>query len=426
MIYLIFVISYFNFISNIMIEFSSSQSSKIITLQKEGLIPQEEKLEIKRKHRSYLIGVPKESQENEGRVAITPLAVELLVNNGHQVLIESGAGKVANFEDINYSECGGIIVNEKTEIYKADIILKVAPFSNYEIELLKGDQIIISSVHINFQTSDYIKKLMDKKVTAIGFEYLKDENDTFPVVRSMSEIAGTASILIAAEYLSNHHGGKGEMLGGITGVTPSEIVILGAGTAAEFAARTAIGLGAFVKVFDPSVTKLKRLQNNLGQRIFTSNIHPKVLTNSLKSADVVIGAMRFIEESPKHIVTEEMVKIMKKGSVIIDISIDQGGCFETSEITSHSNPVFRKHGIVHYCVPNIPSRVARTASYSLSNIFAPLLLKIGEEGDIKKLIKTSSGVRSGVYIYRGILTNNYIGNLFNLSSKDISLLMAAF
>ena len=409
-----------------MIEYSKSLSAGILTLQKEGLMPQEEKLEIGKKHRSLLIGVPKEILKDEGRIALTPLGVELLTSCGHQVLIESNAGKVANFDDLNYSEHGATIVNNSSQIYQCDIILKVAPLTIEEIDLLKGDQLIISSLHVTFQSDAYIRKLMAKKITAIAFEYLKDLNDTFPVVRSMSEIAGTASILIAAEYLSNQHGGKGEMLGGVTGVTPSEVIVIGAGIAGESAARTAQGLGAHVKVFDYSVYKLKRLQNNIGERVFTSVIQPKVLASALKSADVAIGAYKLIDQGPKYIVSEDMVKNMKNGSVIIDISIDQGGCFETSQLTTHSDPVFRKHGVVHYCVSNIPSRVARTASYTLSNIFSPILQRIGETGELKHLLKTDPGLRSGIYMYRGILTNQYIGNLYGISSKDINLLMAAF
>lgn len=399
---------------------------KLITLQKEGLLPQEEKLEIGKKNQKFIIGIPKETDKNEGRVALTPLGVELLVLNGHQVIVEKDAGIVANFTDLHYSEYGAIIVDKKEDVYKADIIIKIAPMTLEELEMLVGNQILISSLHITQQTKEYIERLIQKKVTALSFESLKDSNNSFPIVRSMSEIVGSTSVLIAAEYLSNQHGGKGEMLGGITGVNPTEVVIIGAGTAGESAARTALGLGAMVRVFDNSVYKLRRIQNNLGQRIFTSLIHPKVLKNALKSADVVIGAVRLIDQGPRFIVTEEMVKNMKNESVIIDISIDQGGCFETSELTTHKNPVFRKHGVVHYCVPNTASRVARTASYALSNILSHVIVQIGEAGGINQLLKKDAGTRNGVYVYRGILTNDYIGQLFGLRSKDIDLLMAAF
>ena len=405
---------------------TSKSGAKGISLAGAKLMPMEEMLAVKSPHRKLTIGIPLEEERNENRVALTPITVELLINNGHEVIIQSNAGKAANFLDNSYSETGAQIVNTKEEVFRSDVLLKVAPLTDAEIGLTKAHQLIISSLNIATQNVDYLNRLMRKKLTCLGFEYLKDENDCYPVVRSMSEIAGSTSILTAAEHLSNVHGGKGEMLGGITGVNPSEVVILGAGTAGEFAARTAIGLGAMVKIFDASAWKLKRLQNNLGRHIYTSVLHPLVLANALKSADVLIGAIRLTEKGNSYFVTEEMIKTMKKGSVIIDISIDQGGCIETSRLTTHSNPVFIKHGVVHYCVPNIASRVARTASYALSNIFAPLILEMGKAGSLNRFAKENIGFRHGIYIFNGTLTNRYIGNLFSLPTQDINLLMGAF
>jgi len=402
-------------------------SSSRYSFGKGGLLPQEEMLEVSKKQRQLTIGIPKEPQKFENRVALTPEAVEVLVNNGHQVIIESQAGKGANYSDNNYSECGGFIIDNKKEVLKSDIILKIAPFLIDDIDHLKGNQqVIFSSLHASIQSEKYIRKLMQKKVTAIAFENIKDKNNYYPVIRAMSEIAGSTSILIAAEYLSNVNNGKGVMLGGITGITPTEVVILGAGTAAEFAARAALGLGAFVKLFDNSIHKLRRLQNNLGRRLHTSVFHPQVVEKALKSADVLIGAIHFGEKGPRFYITEEMVKGMKKGAVIVDISIDQGGCIETSECRNHNDPVFTKHGVIHYCIPNIPSRVARTASIALSNVFAPILLSTGESGGIKQQLKEDLGLRKGVYIYNGILTNNYISNYLGIPSRDIDLLIAAF
>jgi alanine dehydrogenase len=393
---------------------------------KSSFLPQEEMLEVAKKQKKLIIGIPRESQKDENRVALTPEAVGLLVDNGHDVNIESKAGIDASYADTDYSEYGGFIVDNRKEIFNTDIILKIAPLTLDEIDQLKGNQVIVSSLHAINQTEAYIRKLMQKKVTAIAFENLKDKFDCYPVVRAMSEIAGITSILIASEYLSNVHKGKGVMLGGITGITPAEVVILGAGTAAEYATRAAIGLGAEVKVFDSSIYKLRRLQNFVGQRLHTSIFHPKVLEKTLKSADVVIGAVHLIGKGPRYYITEEMVKGMKKGSVIVDISIDQGGCVETSESRSHNDPVFTKHGVVHYCVSNIPSRVARTASIALSNVFAPILLNIGDSGGIQIQLKEDQGLRKGTYIYNGILTNSYIGRHFGILSKDIDLLLAAF
>jgi alanine dehydrogenase len=391
-----------------------------------GFLPQEEMLEIGKKAQKLVIGIPKENKRYESRVGLTPEAVEILVNNGHEVLIEKDAGKAANYTDNNYSENGAQIINNKSEVFQCDIILKIAPPTIEEIELFKNNQVLISSLHFPSQSEEYIRKLMQKRITAISFEGLKDKENCYPVVRSMSEIAGITSILIASEYLSNVNDGKGVLLGGVSGITPTEVVILGAGTAAEHAARAAIGLGAFIKVFDFSVSKLKRIQTNLSSRLFTSVFHPRVMEKHLKSADVVIGAMHLGDKGPQFLITEEMVKKMKKGSVIIDLSIDQGGCIETSECRTHLDPVYTKYGVMHYCVPNIASRVARTASIALSNVFNPILLSIAETGGVQKQLKQEVGLRHGVYIYNGILTNDRIGNYFGIPSKDIDLLMAAF
>ncbi len=397
------------------------------SLSKESLMPQEEVLETTLKRRSLSIGIPRESDPYENRVSLTPEAVEILVNEGHQVILEHDAGKQASYTDHDYSECGAMIVDTVKEVLQADLVLKVSPLTFEEASMLKGGQTIISSLHLTNHTEKYIRKLMQKKVTAIAFENIRDKFDHYPVVRSMSEIAGLTSILIAGEYMSNVHKGKGVLLGGVTGITPTEVVILGAGTAAEYAARAALGLGAVVKVFDNSVYKLKRLQTYLGQRVQTSIFHPRVLTKALKSADVVIGAVHLTgAEKKRYLITEEMVKGMKSGAVIVDISIDQGGCVETSECRDHGNPVYTRHGVVHYCVANIPSRVARTASIALSNVFTPILMDIGDAGSIENRLREDPGLRKGVYLFKGILTNTVIGRRFGILSKDLDLLLAAF
>jgi alanine dehydrogenase len=393
---------------------------------KGGLLPQEEMLEVGKKHKKLIIGVPRENEETENRVPITPEAVELLVNQGHEVIIESNAGKGANYTDTDYSEHGGFVVHDRKSIFQAEVILKVLPPSVEEIEYLKGQQLLISSLLLINQSEEYIRSLMAKKITAIAAENLRDEHGSYPVVRSMSAISGTTSVLIAGEYLSSTRGGKGVLLGGITGITPTEVVIIGAGTAAEFAIRAAHGLGALIKVFDNSVDSLIKLQNNLGLRLHTSVFHPHVLEKALRSADVVIGARQSLEKGPRFYVTEEMVKGMKKGSVIVDISISHGGCFETSECRSQNDPSFIKHGVIHYCMPNLPSRVARTSSIALSNVFMPLLLKTAECGGIIQHLKDDAGFRHGVYLFNGILTNQFISNYLGIPSKDIDLLMAAF
>jgi alanine dehydrogenase len=400
-------------------------SPKTFNLRQQGLLPQEETLEVAKKQYKLTIGIPKETNIHECRIPLTPEAVEGLVNSGHTVLIETEAGIPAHYSDTDFSEKGGLIV-DNAEIYKADIILKIAPLTLKEIGFLKENQVVLSSLHYRDYSEEYIRAMMQKRVVAISFENIKDQNNCYPIVRSMSEISGNTAVLIAAEYLSNVNKGKGVMLGGVTGITPVEVVILGSGTAAESAARAAMGLGAFVKIIDSSIQNMEELQHHLGMRLYTSVLHPQVLRKAFKSADVVIGAIHFTDESSKFVVTEDMVAKMKKGSVIVDISIDQGGCFETSECRDHGDPVYTKYDVIHYCVPNIPSRVARTASIALSNVISPLLHDIAEYGGIKNKLKSDIGLRHGIYLYNGILTNMLIGYKLGLPSQDINLLMAAF
>lgn len=395
-------------------------------IRKEGLMPQEETLEVGTRHKQLKIGIPSEDHSVESRVPLTPEAVEILTGHGHEVILESGAGKAANYVDTDYSERGAIITQSRKEVFSScDILLKISSPNLEELGWMKERQTLISSFQAsNFKDEKYIRDLMRKRVTAISFEMIQDEHKCYPAVRSMSAIAGTTSILIAAEYLSNMRGGKGVMLGGVTGITPTEVVILGAGTAAEYAVRAAMGLGSEIKVFDDSVHRLRRLQNSVGQMVPTSIYHPKVILKALRSADVLIGAIREGEDHQTFFITEEMVKEMKKGAVIIDISIDRGGCIETSELRTQLNPTFVKHGVIHYCVPNIPSRVARTASIAISNVFTPVIVGMGVLGGEGKHLREDVGLRRGVYIYRGILTNNTIGQKFGIPSKDIDLLMA--
>ena len=388
-----------------------------------SLLPKEEMLEIAKKKGSLFIGIPKETSYQERRVALVPETVSVLVANGHRVKVETNAGDGANFSDRDYSEAGAEICHNREDIFKCDIIFKVAPLVDEEVDLLPGGQTVISALQISIQPKKILQKLSEKKVTAIAWDYIRDESGVFSVVRTMGEIAGTTSILVAGELLSCFNNGKGMMLGGIAGVQPTEVVVIGAGTVGEYATRAALGLGASVKVFDDSLYKLRRLQNDLGNRVYTSVIQPKVLAKALMRADVVIGALRAPLGRTPCVVTEEMVQNMKSGSVIVDISIDQGGCFETSRVTNHDHPTFTEHGVIHYCVPNIASRVSRTASFALSNIFSPILVDMGNKGGCRELIQSDLGFRGGVYMYKGILTSEVLGKVFGLNYKDIELLL---
>jgi alanine dehydrogenase len=359
-------------------------------------------------------------------VALVPEAVNLLVENGHQLIVETAAGLSAHFTDEQYAAAGAEIVSSSEEVFKADVIAKIAPPTFEEIEKIEKHKTLFSSINLPESDKEFFRSLMAKKITAIAFDYIQDKTGAFPVIRSMSEIIGNMAVFVAAEYLSDPDYGKGVMLGGFPGIKPTEVVIIGAGTVAEYAARTALGMGALVKVFDNSIYKLRDIQKNLNTRVFTSILQPKVLLRSLKEADVVIAAKHAASGVAPCFISEDMLRQMKPGSVIVDISIDQGGCFETSRITTHRDPVFQKHGITHYCVPNIASRVPRTASFSLSNYLTPMLLNISDAGGIEKMLKQDLAFSQGVYIFNGILTNKHIGDLFDLPSQNLELLMAAF
>jgi alanine dehydrogenase len=385
----------------------------------------EETLDVKPSSSALKIAIPKENAFQENRIALTPDAVGVLINNGHQVVVEHNAGQAAHFSDKDYAEAGAQIAHDKKEIFTYELIMKSAPVSDQELPLLSVGQTIISPIHLPVMKTHILEKMMEKKITALSFENLKDESGHNPIVRSMSEIAGSAVMLIAGQYLSSANNGKGALLGGISGIPPTKVVIIGAGIVGEYAARTALAMGASVKVFDNNIYKLKRLQNNMGVRLWTSVIEPKILAKQLKTCDVAVGALTSTGGRTPVVVSEEMVAQMRPGSVIVDVSIDRGGCFETSEVTSHEQPVISKFGVLHYGVPNIPSGFARTASQAVSNVLMPLLLKIGDEGGLEELIWHQSNIRNGVYMFKGSLTNFHLSQRFNLKYTDLNLLIAS-
>lgn len=405
-----------------MADFSKRTLSELA--KQASLQPQEKLQLLKQKKDTLSISIPAEITYQEKRVPLSPLSVGLLTGNGHELRIESGAGRFANFSDMEYADAGAQIVYDHQTAFDASIVLKIDPPTQEEINFLKPGQILISALQLNSVSKEFLEALVRKKITAIGYEFLRDEEGTLSIIRAMSEIAGRSSVLIAAEYLNNAQKGKGELMGGIPGVQPTDIVIIGAGAVGEYAVRAALGLGANVTVFDNSIHKLRRLETNIGRRIYSSTILPHVLQSALERCDVAIGALRSPEGRSPCVVSEEMVMRMKPKALIIDVSIDQGGCFETSEVTNHENPIIYKHDILHYCVPNITSRVSRTASYALSNIFSPLLLDIGEEGGLLEFLWQHQGLRDGVYIYKGHLTNYALGSRFGMISKEIDFLLA--
>jgi alanine dehydrogenase len=389
---------------------------------KEQLLPQEETLEIARKRGNLFIGIPKETHFQEKRICLTPDAVAAIVANGHRILVEKGAGNEAGFSDIDYNEAGAEMTKDTKKVFGCPIILKVEPPTLSEIELINSKTVLISALQLKTCDKEYFEALAKKKITALAFEFIKDEDHSYPAVKALSEIAGTASVLIAAELMVNADKGNGLLFGNISGVPPAEVVIIGAGTVGEFATRSALGLGATVKVFDSSITRLRKLQVNVGTPLYTSTLQPKYLMKALRRCDVAIGALRGSNRSPV-VVTETMVQNMKKGAVIIDVSIDMGGCFETTEMTSHTKPTTTKFDVIHYGVPNIPARYPKTASISISNIFTPYLLNIAESGGLENAIRFDGGLKNGLYFYRGILTNKAVADWFDMSYSDINLLI---
>ena len=392
---------------------------------KSSIFTQEKLAEVKRNSKSFLLGLPNEISMQEKRITLTPDAVELLVNNGHEVWMETGAGEGSKFRDKQYADAGAKIVYSPEEIYQADVILKIEPPTLEEVELISDGKILISAIQLGNLSPDYIKALNRKKITALDYEFVQDVVGGMHIIRAMSEIAGSTVMSIASEYLSCANGGKGIILGGITGVPPTKVVIIGAGTVAEYAARVAKGLGAEIQVYDNHLYKLRRLRQTLNHQIYTSTIDTISLGETLKTADVVIGALRAEKGRTRHVVSEEMVAAMKPDSLIIDLSIDQGGCVATSELTSLKEPTYRKHEVIHYCVPNVASRVAHTATTAISNIFTPTILRAAEEGGIEEMIYGHSWFMKGVYTYKGSLTNEHIARKFGMKCKDLSLLMAA-
>ena len=400
-------------------------SQLYFSVGKEALMPCEEILEVENSQRRLQIGIPAESDPCEDRIALTPEAVNVLVRHGHMVTVEKQAGEGANYTDLQYSEAGAYIV-ERNEVYRADILFKINPPAIDEIELMKDRQLLFSYLPA-FQISEtYIRKLAGKHITAFSFDNIRDRYGCYPLVRTMSEIAGIVSVQIVSEYLRKPSVGKGILFGGISGVSPAEVVIIGAGTAAEFAARSALGLGAFVRVFDNSVHHLQRLQEKLGVRLYTSVMHPHALAKALESADALIGAAYIDGYQRQHLISEEMTAHLKPGTVIVDLSVTQGGCCETSELCTLAAPAVVKRGVTHYGVPNITSLVPRTASMAISNTLVHMILSMGEQGSLAIWLKSDADLRNGVYMYHGILTNPSIGNHFGIQYQDIHLLMAAF
>jgi alanine dehydrogenase len=370
-----------------------------------------------------IIGVPKEIHRLEHRVGLTPFAAARLVEQGKTVLVEKGAGLTAHHSDRDYELAGAQIVYDTEEVYKrADLISRVSVLSPQELELLKPETIICGFLHLAVAPKEMAARLMELQTTLIGYEIIRDRNGRLPVLVPFSEMAGQMSVHIAAHYLQNEVGGRGVLIGNVTGVPPATILVLGAGTVGSTAARLARASGAHVIIVDADLAKLRILNRELAGQAVTIMGGLDRLDKYTSIADVVIGAVLVPGARTPFLVTEEMVKGMKPGSVIVDVSIDQGGCVETSRPTTLDRPTFLAYEIVHYCVPNMTANIARTSSRALTNAALPYILELSENG-LEKAIHANSGLAAGVYMYKGKMVNEEAGETLGMPTTPLHHLM---
>jgi len=398
------------------------------SLKSTSFIVRELMLKAEKQKVSLSIGIPKENQTEEKRVSLTPETVSLLVSAGYRILFEAGAGLSINYSDSYYAESGAEIVETATEVFQADLILKILPPTLGEVQMMRARTTVFSFLYLHKLSRPLLDLMSEKKINALAYELIYDETGVSPFVTSISEIEGTSSITLAAELLSNAHGGKGILLGGIPGISPTEVVIVGAGVAGTMAARAALALGAVVKVFDDDILKLRNIRHELGNSLFTSTLQPNVLRNVFRSADVVIGVMQYINKTHFFRISEDLVREMKRGSLIIDLRMAQGGCFETTmEACLPDHPaIFEKHGVLHFCEMSLSARVARTASIALSNIFVSLFTGMEDCGGVAHFARFDRGFASGFYMYAGKMVNSYVANQFNLPVADIGLFLHGY
>ncbi|MBM4169178.1 MAG: alanine dehydrogenase [Ignavibacteria bacterium] len=369
------------------------------------------------------IGVLKENSALDRRVALSPAGVQALVASGTTVYVQRHAGSQTLFTDEEYRDAGAnISYNAEEVLNRCEITLKVSPPTSDELAVLEEGQALFSFHHLAVSQRKTIEALLERKVTAIAYELIENEQGDLAVLLIMSEIAGQLSIQVAAHYLQAREGGRGILLGNIPGLTPTSVAILGAGTAGRTAARVAVGLGAEVTVLDKDLRRLRELHTALPVKIHTAIATSYNISRVIKYADVVIGAVLLKGEKTPHLVSEEMVKQMKVGSVIVDLSIDQGGCVETSRPTTLNDPIFIRHGVVHYCVPNMTAAIPRTATSGLTNALLPYLQNIGERG-LEGALRMDAGLARGVCTYGGYCTNPAIARAFSLKPKDMNVLL---
>jgi alanine dehydrogenase len=374
-----------------------------------------------------IVGVPKEIKIGENRVGATPDGVDMLVKAGHRVLVEKGAGEGSGFGDEEYQDAGAELVPNPADAWEAELVLKIKEPVEPEFQFFRDDLVLFTYLHLaNPGLEKLTRALMDKKVTAIAYETVQLPDGTLPLLEPMSEVAGRMAMQIAAHFLEKTHGGRGVLIGGVPGVTPCNVVIVGAGTVGWNAALVALGMGANVTVINRGIKRLRHLAETLGTvhtgNLTTVKLTPSSLAEALRDADVVIGAVLTPGARAPILVTREMVRSMKPGSVIVDIDIDQGGIFETARPTTHEDPVYVEEGVIHYCVTNMPGAVPRTSTIALTNATLPYALDLANLGFVQA-IKRDAALAKGVNVYAGYVTNQGVAKAHGLMYRPLEELI---
>ncbi|MFQ6083377.1 MAG: alanine dehydrogenase [Candidatus Aminicenantia bacterium] len=365
------------------------------------------------------IGILNENEKIESRVALIPASVSEFVEKGHAIYIQSKAGAGAGYTDQEYLQVGGEMVYSKEEVFgRSEIVHNISPLSDEECNLVKENHILFGFHHLAVAKKSNIEKLLRKKVTVIGYEIIQDEENHLPFIEALSEVAGQLCLVISGHYLQTNFGGRGMILGGVTSVPPATVVVIGAGDLGKSAARAAWCAGAHVIVLDEDMGRLREIEEATSRQVITLLANKYNISRMVKIADILIGAVLIPGERAPIVVTEEMVKTMKKGAVIIDISIDQGGCIETSRPTTLRDPIFTKNGIIHYCVPNITAAVSRTSTRVLSNVLTPYLMKLTEKG-LGEAFREDKSLARGVYIYQGKIVKKSLAERFNFEYQEV-------
>lgn len=370
-----------------------------------------------------IIGIPKEIKNWENRVSLTPAGAKTLINSGHSVLVQADAGIGSGFTDDEYINVGAKIILTPEEIYKkADMIIKVKEPQESEYTFLREGQLLFTYLHLAVEPK-LTKALLKKKINSVAYETIQTKSGELPLLTPMSEIAGRMSVQIGATFLENPYGGRGVLLGGVPGVMPADVVIIGGGVVGLNAAKIAFGMGANVTVLDLNLNRLRYFDDIFNGKIKTLISNGSNLEMCASYADLLIGAVLIPGAKAPHLITEGMVKKMKKGSVIIDVAIDQGGIFETIDrVTTHENPVYEKHGVMHYSVANIPGAVARTSTIALTNATLPYALKLANQGFVKA-VKSSDELVKGVNTCQGHLVSKPVADSLNIEHTELSMLI---